>query len=395
MSARHLRSPSVRLGLTLGLLTYACYGFAHDAFANPVLIALSAFIGGFVPYYARLSNRIEERIALRTASVSPARAGRFAAQFAFNVAVFAVLVRGGVVGTEAIRGLGGPLGVALLTTCASQGLQYVALAFANRDVGDRNRNVLVALSLSIVATAVATLGWPWAHAALQTLGLACASLFFGVGLLSDLRARLHPHGGVGVFFGTFNPIHRTHLALMTDALSQRGLTKVYIHCTNVPRLHAQALARGEIRIARRDAGMRVYERTERADVHVNYFPTGNRFYEYETRLTMMRAAVDEAGLSDRVEVLSLPELYDRGGFYAVLAEVRRRHPGVPVHGIHGSDLGGMAVRSIYDESGWIHPFPVVRRDGVSATAIRNGAAGMTAASVQRMIDALRRPPEPV
>ncbi|KAF1042875.1 MAG: nicotinate-nucleotide adenylyltransferase [Herbaspirillum frisingense] len=182
---------------------------------------------------------------------------------------------------------------------------------------------------------------------------------------------------MGVFFGTFNPIHRTHLELMRKAIEERSLTKVYIHCTNIPKLHSKALAQGEIEIARFEHGMRIYEKTARADVHANYFPTGRKFYEYETRLEMMRLAIVEAGLGEQVEVLDMAELYGKGGFYPILSQIKHMHPGAPIHGIHGSDLGGMWVRSIYDESGWIYPVPVVRKDGVSATAIRNGATGMT------------------
>ena len=107
----------------------------------------------------------------------------------------------------------------------------------------------------------------------------------------------------------------------------------------------------------------------------------------------MRVAIQEAGLADQVEVLSLPKAYTRGGFYAVLDHVKALANGGPIHGIHGSDLGGMWVRGIYDESGWLYPYPVVRRDQVSATAIRNGATGLTTSTVQRMIEALRSPGE--
>ncbi|AOY02402.1 hypothetical protein BJP62_16595 [Jeongeupia sp. USM3] len=368
---------------------YASYGFAHHAFDNAALIALCTFVGFFIPYYSKISNRLEELINLRTACVSLGRMGRFVPQLAFNIGIFLVLIEGGVFRPGNIDTLGGILGVALITTCASQGMQYVALALANREIGDRNRNVLIALSINIVITALATLGLAWSKAAFLTLGLVFGALFFVIGLASDLRARFFRRGGVGVFFGTFNPIHTTHLALIRDAIAQRGLEKVYIHSTTIPKLHAQALQRGEIRIARYERGMRIYEKTGRADVHVNYFPTGFRFYEYDTRLAMMRSAIAEAGLSDKVEVLSLPDEYARGGFYAVLNYVRKVYRGQPVHGIHGSDLGGMWVRSIYDESGWIYPYPVVRRDKVSATAIRNGATGLTTPTVQAMIESLR------
>lgn len=385
----HLTSPSVQLGLSIGVLMYCSYGLAHDAFANPVLAAMCAFVGLFIPYYSKLSNKLEEVINLRTALVSLGRLGRFMPQLAFNIGVFVALVEGGVFPPGNLSELGGIPGIALLTTCASQGMQYIALALANREIGDRNRNVLIALSTNIIVTSLATLGLPWIKTAFMVFGLGFGIVLFMVGLLSDLRGKLPKRGGVGVFFGTFNPIHRTHLALIRDAIEARGLEKVYLHSTIIPKLHAQALERGEIRIAHYEHGMRVYEKTRRADVHQNYFPTGARFYEYETREAMMRIAIEEAGLHGKVEVLSLPEAYSDGGFYTVLKHVKNLARGKPIHGIHGSDLGGMWVRGIYDESGWLYPYPVVRRDKVSATAIRNGAKGQTTQTVQTMIESLR------
>ncbi|TDV60828.1 hypothetical protein [Pseudomonas sp. LP_7_YM] len=73
----HLTSPSVQLGLSIGVLMYCSYGLAHAAFANPVLALLSAFVGLFIPYYSKLSNKLEEIINLRTALVSLGRLGRF------------------------------------------------------------------------------------------------------------------------------------------------------------------------------------------------------------------------------------------------------------------------------------------------------------------------------
>ncbi|MEO6918186.1 MAG: hypothetical protein ABI171_03970 [Collimonas sp.] len=385
----YLSSPSVRLSIGVGLLMYISYAATHQAFGNVGLIALCAFVGAFIPYYSKLSNKLEEIINLRTAIVSLGRLGRFLPQLAFNIGIFVLLTWAGVFPADSLASLGGILGIALVTTCASQGMQYVALALANREKGDKNRNVMLALSINIAVTALATVGWPWAKTAFLLLGVGFGVLFFAVGLLSDLRAHIFRRGGVGVFFGTFNPIHRTHLSLIRDAIAARGLEKVYLHCTTIPKLHAQALQRGEIRIAHHERGMRVYETAERADVHVNYFPTGRKFYEYETRLAMMRASVIEAGLDGQVEVLSMPDAYDQGGFYSVLAHVKRLAKGKPIHGIHGSDLGGMWVRGIFDESGWVYPVPVVRRDKVSATAIRNGATGLTTRTVQHMMENLQ------
>ncbi|MDA0261842.1 MAG: adenylyltransferase/cytidyltransferase family protein [Proteobacteria bacterium] len=68
-------------------------------------------------------------------------------------------------------------------------------------------------------------------------GIALGALVFGSGILSDLRGFLYPRRGIGVFFGTFNPFHKTHVKLIRDALENRGLSKVIIHPTVVPRAH--------------------------------------------------------------------------------------------------------------------------------------------------------------
>jgi len=385
----YLYSPSVQLGMGIGVLMYVSYGLAHHVFSNIWLIAVSAFIGGFIPYYSKLSNKLEELVNFHTAIVSLGRLSRFIPQLLLNLIIFGILTHAKVVPIDNLTSMGGVIGTALLTTFASQGMQYLALALANREKGEKTRNVLIALSINIIVTALATLGLPTAKLFFIVLGVAFGAIFFVIGMLSDWRERVFPRSGVGVFFGTFNPIHRTHLALIEQTISQRGLDKVYIHCTTVPKLHAQALLRGEIRICGYEHGMRVYEKTQRADIHMNYFPTGRRFYEYETRLEMMRLAVDEAGLADKVVVLDMRKAYESGGFYSVLSHIKKINPNKPIHGIHGSDLGGMWVRSIYDESGWIYPVSFLRKDKVSATAIRNGAKGMTTLAVQQMMDTLR------
>jgi hypothetical protein len=48
----------------------------------------------------------------------------------------------------------------------------------------------------------------------------------------------------------------------------------------------------------------------------------------------------------------------------------------------------MTVRNIYDECGWIYPWRILRRDSVSATAIRRGAKGMTSAVVTDVLGQL-------
>jgi hypothetical protein len=80
-------------------------------------------------------------------------------------------------------------------------------------------------------------------------------------------------------------------------------------------------------------------------------------------------------------VLALRETNDAHGFQGVIAEIKKMHPGVRLHTLHGTDYGGMLVRQICDECGWIYPWRIMRRDKISATAIRKGAKGMTPAVV--------------
>jgi nicotinic acid mononucleotide adenylyltransferase len=375
--------------LAVGLLMYAAYGIAHDALTNLGLAALCAFIAWFLPFYSKLSNKAEEKVQLRTASVTLGRLARFAPQFVFNVVVFAVFHACRVLPAEALQGIGGIPGTAAMTTAASQGVQYLALAFANREIGDRNRNIMIALAANILVTCLGTLGVDWAKAMFLVFSALFSGSIFALGALSDLRAVMAPKGGVAIFFGTFNPFHKTHLRLISEAIERRGLSKVYLHSTVVPKLHRDALERGEIVIANRDRGMRIYEKTAKSDPHVNYFPTGAAFFEYETRRELMKLAIEEAGLTEKVEVLDEPKLYEHRGFYGIIALVKQRSKGTAIHGIHGSDLGGMWIRSIYDECGWIYPYPVRRVDSVSATAVRKGVLGLTPSIIEAILQNLR------
>ena len=130
-------------------------------------------------------------------------------------------------------------------------------------------------------------------------------------MLSDLRSVLAPKGGVGLFFGTFNPFHNSHLMIVRRALEERQLDHIIIHPTLIPRLHADAFRKGEIRVGRlREDGFQIYEKTDKADSNVDYFPTGNIFLPPETRKALIELALAEAGLGNRVEVAFYPETYN-------------------------------------------------------------------------------------
>ncbi len=382
---------SLSLSLLVAGILYLSYAAVHDAWLNPSLLLVAVFVGLHLPDYSRISNRIEEVLQHRSGTLTLGRVGRFAFQFAFNATVFALFLKGGVLPAEGFVGIGGVLAAAAVTTVASQGIQYAGQMAYRYGYGHPDTNVLLGLAFNVFLASVATAGLPLAQQVFLLTGLVFGGFVFGWGVLSDLRAVVHPKGGVAVFFGTFNPFHVGHLGLVKRVIAERGVEKVVIHPTILPRFHADALARGEIRVARIENGLQVYELTEKADPKVNYFPTGNRFFAPEWRRDMIELAIADAGLSDKVEVAFMPQIYADRGFRGVFREIRRQNPGKPIHGVHGSDFGAMLVRTIMDESGWHYPFPVVRKGEISATAIRAGAQGMTTPSVTAALAALRGP----
>lgn len=385
----YLLSSSTLIGYFIGILMYITYAYPRQEWSNIGLICITLFISFFLPYYSRISNKIDEWLCFKTAFVTPGRIGRFLAQWLFNFFIFFVFMYSNIINPLDTKSLGGIWGISLLTTLASQGIQYIAITLANREIGNANKNVSLGLALNILITAAAAIGIEWMRPIFLLTGLVFGSLVFGSGILSDFRSMFPRKGGIGIFFGTFNPFHNTHLAIIQQAIKERGLEKVIIHSTVIPKLHSDALAKGEIEIAERQAGMRIYKCTHQADVHVNYFPTGNRFYEFETRKKMMDLAIEEAGLTDKIEVLSFPDIYHDRGFYGIIHKIKEKYVKKRIHGIHGSDLGGMWVRRIYDESGWIYPYAIRRVDGISATAIRNGSKGMAPKVIEEILYAFR------
>jgi nicotinic acid mononucleotide adenylyltransferase len=320
------------------------------------------------------------------------RVTRFSAQLLFNLSAFGVLSLGGVFGRGHGAPLGGVLHAAFLTTLASLGAQEIAIRIALSGRGDQVRNVQFGLSANVVATAAATAGATTFAAGYSIAAGVLGAMGLGAALYSDFRVLFPGRGGVACLLGTFNPIHREHLALALRALTERGLSKVYIHPTGIPQIHRAALEQGEIRVARVESGFCVYERTEKADAAVDYFPTGNKFLHPETRIELIRLAIRDEGLEGRVEPLWLPDAYAKNGFPAVLDEIRKRHPDEAIHVLHGNDVGGFLVRAIGDAWGlWprTRAMPVKRTPGVSATAIRAGALGLTTHSVEFVLDAMR------
>lgn len=389
---RWAKSPTNRFAAGVGLLVYVSYAYGHAAWSKPGVIAAALVIGLCLPKYSRISNKLDEKLCLLTASVTAGRMGRFLLQYAFNFVVLGMMTMTGAVQEAALAQAGGFAGLAALTTAASQGAQYVALLLARHGAGEPTANVQFGLAVNVAATAVSTFGYPGIAQAYTVLALFLGATLFVWGVLSDVRGWFAPSGGIGVYFGTFNPFHPTHLQLVKRALEERGLSKIIIHPTLLTQFHRQAFEKGEIRVGRIENGFEVYEKTDRADPNVDYFPTGDRFLPPAIRRDMIEAAIREAGLEGRVEVWFLPDVYAKRGFTGVFRAVRRANPGQRMHAIHGSDWGGMLVRAICDDSGWHYPFAVRRRDKVSATAIRRGARGLAPAAVEAMLEQLRSTP---
>ena len=257
---------------------------------------MSVFVGVFLPSYAKLSNKAELWANNRFGFVTCGRLGRFIPQYAFNLAVFWIMEWGGALNRDGIASVGGVGSAALITTLASQGAQYVGLYLFQRGIGDANRNVLIGVSVNLVLAALGTAGVPGAREAFLVSGFVFGVVFFGIGLLSDIRSVAAPKGGIGLFFGTFNPFHNTHLAIVKAAIEERRLDKVIIHPTLIPRIYARRVPQG--RDSRRAGWRRASRSTKRprrpTSTSTTSRPAG-KFLPPETRKVLIELAVAEAG----------------------------------------------------------------------------------------------------
>lgn len=332
-----------------------------------------------LPKYVAIGIKVEDFINLKLAKLTPSRLIRIIFHLPIVIGIYAF--------HKIISGTALDYSTFALLLAASNGVHAVGVTMAYHGVGDRVGNILLSFALSAGLIAISLIS----HYGLIVSWFAALIfiLHIATGLLSDIRAYFYPKSGVGIYFGTFNPIHKTHLKIIGEAIKRRGLHKVYIHSTTVPKLHRVALANNEIGLKIED-GMRVYFKTELADSSKNYFPTGNKFYEYEIRKELIKAGVSDANLSDFIEILDLPDIYEKSGFFGIIDYIKTHSPkGTPIHGIHGSDTGGIWVRNIFDSSGWIYPYPVIRSDNISATSIRQGAVGYTSPTIEAFLSASR------
>ena len=239
----------------------------------------------------------------------------------------------------------------------------------------------------MIISALAAIGYKKIQIIFIVLGLLLGIIGIFISLITDIWGLIPSKGGVGLFLGTFNPVHKSHIAILKQFINERQLDKVYIHPTVIPKMHQYLLDKGMIEIVKEEAGKRYYEKSASADPLVNFFPTGKVFYEAENRVYMLKTAIEEAGLAKKVEILFEPQLYQDDGFYAIIKTIRQKHPHLRLHGLLGTDEGGMLLHDIYDETG-VKPYVVLRRDNISGTAIRKGAQGMTMPKVTEILNFL-------
>lgn len=332
-----------------------------------------------LPVYCRQILKVEDKFNLKTANLSISRLLRLFLHIPWVLVTFLTLSQ--PVGIQTVQHF-----ILLSLVGASAGLHSVGICLAYRGVGERAGNAIISMMLSAWVVCLVTVN----SAFLMVPIFLCFVyiLHLANGFITDFKAYFYPQSGIGVFFGTFNPVHKTHLAILKNAIESRGLTKIYVHPTTIPKLHKEALYKGELSVEF-ISGMLIYSKTDKADHAKNYFPTGDRFYDYKLRQELLNASILDEGLQGKVEILSLPDIYDKKGFFGILEHIKNNNPNTKIHGLHGSDIGGIWVRHIFDLSGGIYPYPIKRVDNISATAIRSGATGYTTNTVERFLGASR------
>ena len=300
MLLKMLKSFYTKLSLVMALVMYFSYAIPTNGFKNGYLIFVAVFVFFFLPYFTKISEIVESFAFLKTASAFAGKMARFLWQYLFNLFAITMLIKGDIVQMDRLDRVGGVFGAIALLSFASQGLQYIMMALANRNIGNMYLNITLALSINMCLGAIASLGYENVQVFYVIFGIIMGCIGALYSLYTDILGALPLKGGVGVFCGTFNPVHVTHMKILKNFIEKRGLEKVYLHSTVVPKLHQIFLEDGVIRIKEKKDGMRFYERTEKADFHINYFATGNAFYEAENRYAMLKAAVKDAGLEDKV-----------------------------------------------------------------------------------------------
>ena len=198
---------------------------------------------------------------------------------------------GGALNRVGVASVGGFAGAALVTTLASQGSQYLGLYLFQRGIGDANRNVLAGVSINMRAGGARHRGHSGRPRGLPDRGLRARRDPVrhrpAVGHALDLRAQ-----------GRHRDVLRDLQSLPQHPSRDRSgarsrsadSTRSSSIRRSIPRLHVDAFRKGELRVARLENGFQIYEKTDKADVNVDYFPTGRQFLPPETRKVLIELA---------------------------------------------------------------------------------------------------------
>jgi hypothetical protein len=175
------------LSAFVGVVTYLAYGSLNQAWGNWVLAAVGLYMFLSIPIYSKLSNKIEFAITKRTRLETGGRIARYIPQLLVNLALLWVFVEGQVIDPSGLEGIGGFFATAAWITIVSQGGQYLANWLARKSIGDADRNVVLAVSISAIVNALAVSGVTWIHPVYIGLSLSFGAVIFGVGVMADTR----------------------------------------------------------------------------------------------------------------------------------------------------------------------------------------------------------------
>ena len=172
----------------IGLLTYVIYGSLNDAWANPTLVAIALYMYLSIPWYSKVSNRVETGTGELTGLVTVGRISRYLLQLCFNVVLLWAFLAGRVLDPAGLEGIGGFFGAAAWVTVLSQSGQYLANWLARKGMGDADRNVVLAISISAIVNALAVSGVAWIQPMYVIVSLCLGVGMFGAGAMSDTRS---------------------------------------------------------------------------------------------------------------------------------------------------------------------------------------------------------------
>ena len=179
---------SYGLSAFVGVVTYLAYGSLNQAWSNWVLFAVALYMFLSIPLYSKLSNKIEFAITKLTRLETGGRIARYIPQLLVNLGLLWVFIEGEVIDPSGLAGIGGFFATAAWITIVSQGGQYLANWLARKNIGDADRNVVLAVSISAIVNALAVSGVTWIHPIYIALSLSFGAVIFGVGVVADTRS---------------------------------------------------------------------------------------------------------------------------------------------------------------------------------------------------------------